>query len=50
MSGCYHADGSAREVRVKVLSLPQLDARRWVAVAVEKMVDVVLIAVPEQKN
>ena len=49
MSGCYHADGSAREVRVEVLSLPQFDACRWVAVAVEKMVDVILIAVPRQR-
>ena len=45
----YHADSSAREVRVEVLSLPQFDACRWVAVAVEKMVDVILITVPRQR-
>ena len=48
VEGRRHADGSTGEVRVEVLSLPQLDAGRWVAVAVQQVVDVVLVTVPEQ--
>ena len=37
-----HANGAAREVRVEVLTLTQLNSRWRVAVAVEQVVDVVL--------
>ena len=48
VEGRRHADGSTREVGVEVLSLPQLDAGRWVAVAIQQVVDVVLVTVPVQ--
>ena len=46
VEGGAHADGATRVVGVEVLPVSKLDARRGIAVAVEEMVDIVLIAVP----
>ena len=43
VEGRTHANSAARVVGVEVLTIPELDARGGVAVAVEKVVDVVLI-------
>lgn len=50
VEGGAHADGAAWVVGVEVLAVPKLDARWRIAVAVEEMVDVVLIAVPGKGN
>ena len=45
-----HTDSSTRVVRVEVLAFPQLDTCGRIAVAVEKMVDVVLVSVSKEYN
>ena len=47
---CLHGDGAAQHVRVEVLSVHELDARGGVAVAVQQMVNVVLVAVSRQDD
>ena len=45
-----HGDGATQHVRVEVLSVHELDARGGVAVAVQQMVNVVLVAVSRQDD
>ena len=45
-----HGDGTSQHVRVEVLAVHELDARRGVAVAVQQMVHVVLVAVSRQDD
>ena len=45
-----HADGAAWVVGVEVLPVSKIDARWGIAVAVEEMVDVVLISMPRKQE
>ena len=45
-----HGDGATQHVRVEVLAVHELDACGGVAVAVQQMVDVVLVAMSRQDD
>ena len=50
VNGCLHGDGPTNHVWVEVLTIHELDAARGVAVAVQQVVDVVLVAVSPQDD